>query len=315
MATLLNTRTEEHVFLHVQHTFGRPFQKNGIAFGNTELNYSEASRSHAMISWDGEEWTLLDSSKNGTFVNGKRISNRYAKTLKEGDVINFGGSNEESWKILDISSPRNLLLPVTSGLQSIYVDDIAVLPNEDNPEITIYMGMDGDWVCESDAGLSGIKSGDLVGTQDCIWQFHEGLSSAKTKVIEDESPVSPTKVKSVFDVSQDEEHVSLTIKVNEHENNFGQRIPHYLVLLLARKRVADKAAGIDDREQGWMKKDLLSRMSGLDENYINIQVFRFRKSLLEVFPMCLEFIEKRRGEIRFTCESIAINGGAKISGA
>ncbi|OUS24540.1 hypothetical protein A9Q99_24400 [Gammaproteobacteria bacterium 45_16_T64] len=313
MATLLNTRTEERVLLHVQHTFGRPFQENSEASGNTALNYSEASRSHAMIAWDGDEWTLLDSSTNGTFVNEVRVASRAEKRLYQDDVINFGGYNKESWKIIDIAAPRNILLPVTSGLLPIFVDDIVVLPSEENPDITIYMAMDGGWVCESEAGLSAIKSGDLVGTQDCVWRFHEGLSSVKTKSVEVGISASSTHVQSVFDVSQNEEHVSLTIKIDDQEKNFGQRIPHYLILLLARKRIADQAAGIDDREQGWIRKELLSRMSGLDENYINIQVYRFRKSLLKVFPVCLEFIEKRRGEIRFTCKAIEINGGSQFA--
>jgi pSer/pThr/pTyr-binding forkhead associated (FHA) protein len=53
---------------------------------------SEVSRLHAELLRIGEEWTIADDglSRNGTFVNGARLSGR--RRLKDGDTLRFGGT-------------------------------------------------------------------------------------------------------------------------------------------------------------------------------------------------------------------------------
>ncbi len=50
----------------------------------------EVSRTHAELALVGEDWTISDDglSRNGTFVNGKRITQR--RRLADGDVLVFG---------------------------------------------------------------------------------------------------------------------------------------------------------------------------------------------------------------------------------
>ncbi|RVW01374.1 FHA domain-containing protein [Rhodococcus xishaensis] len=52
----------------------------------------EVSRLHATIEWIGTGWTIVDDglSRNGTFVNGERISGR--RRLRNGDSIRMGNS-------------------------------------------------------------------------------------------------------------------------------------------------------------------------------------------------------------------------------
>ncbi|RVW01795.1 FHA domain-containing protein [Rhodococcus spongiicola] len=52
----------------------------------------EVSRLHATIEWIGNGWTIVDDglSRNGTFVNGERISGR--RRLRNGDSIRIGNS-------------------------------------------------------------------------------------------------------------------------------------------------------------------------------------------------------------------------------
>ncbi|GAB2631439.1 FHA domain-containing protein [Prescottella soli] len=52
----------------------------------------EVSRLHATIEWIGTDWTIADDglSRNGTFVNGERISGR--RRLRNGDSIRIGSS-------------------------------------------------------------------------------------------------------------------------------------------------------------------------------------------------------------------------------
>jgi hypothetical protein len=50
----------------------------------------EVSRTHAELELVGDEWAVIDDglSRNGTFLNGTRISGR--KRLTDGDVVRFG---------------------------------------------------------------------------------------------------------------------------------------------------------------------------------------------------------------------------------
>ena len=90
--------------------------------------------------------------------------------------------------------------------------------------------------------------------------------------------------------------------------------PHYLLLLLARKRMQDQADGILAAEQGWVDKQVLSKMLGQNENHINIQIYRLRKQLLNNLPksLCLpQIIERRTREIRFSYNDVEIFGGTQ----
>jgi pSer/pThr/pTyr-binding forkhead associated (FHA) protein len=53
---------------------------------------TEVSRLHAELERIGGEWTLTDDglSRNGSFVNGSRLSGR--RRLKDGDTLRFGGT-------------------------------------------------------------------------------------------------------------------------------------------------------------------------------------------------------------------------------
>lgn len=56
---------------------------------------TEISRTHAELELVGEEWAVVDDglSRNGTYVNGVRISGR--KRLADGDVMRFGATTVE----------------------------------------------------------------------------------------------------------------------------------------------------------------------------------------------------------------------------
>lgn len=52
------------------------------------LNSDRVSRVHAVIDWDGDQYSVIDNdSLNGTFVNGKRVRHQ---TLRNGDMLSIG---------------------------------------------------------------------------------------------------------------------------------------------------------------------------------------------------------------------------------
>ena len=55
------------------------------------LDDPQISRRHAEITWDGVRCAVTDlSSRNGTFVNGKRLTPNWPETLRPGDRVSFG---------------------------------------------------------------------------------------------------------------------------------------------------------------------------------------------------------------------------------
>lgn len=306
MARLLNKTTGETVNLLPQHIIGRHPTSS-----NTVITTPDASRTHATIAWDGEFWQLMDSSTNGTFVNGKRLNRGEGHRLHQNDEIRFASSSAEIWQLLDCDEPKSLLIPEKPGLPTIVLDDIAVLPSEESPEVTLYMSPLGHWVCESQSGISTLESGDRVGTNDCIWRFVEAMPCAETIQIEEQTVTRADEVEIHFDVSQNEEHVAAKLKLPEAELNLGERTHHYLLLMLARKRLEDIKTGIAENERGWMEKEQLGKLLGMSETHINIQVYRFRKQLVKALPnttILPQLIERRTGEIRFVYDNVLING-------
>ena len=308
MAILTNLQTQSCVILQVHHLFGRHSTSN-----STQLKNSEASRLHAIISWCGERWTLKDSSVNGTFLNGQKLSSDSSRVLTMGDKINFGCLQSDSWELEDVSEPKNMLIPISPGLDTIELKTFVVLPSEEQPEITLYLNEEGQWICESGSGSSPLSSGDLVGANQSIWRFVESKPTEVTQSLTDAPAVKAVKIAFAFEVSQNEEHISLVLSVEDVEVNLGTRSHHYLLLVLARQRLVDKEQGLKAGEQGWLNKDVLCKMLGLSENHINIQIYRFRKQVVSAMdgaPSFVQFIQRRTGEIRFAVESIKINGGA-----
>ncbi|WP_397517916.1 FHA domain-containing protein [Rhodococcus opacus] len=49
-------------------------------------------RLHAVIEWTGTHWDVIDErlSRNGTFVNGERLTGR--RHLRSGDIISIGAT-------------------------------------------------------------------------------------------------------------------------------------------------------------------------------------------------------------------------------
>ncbi len=304
MATLINKQTNEKIILRANHTFGRDQQTN-----ITALQSPGASRNHATISWDGEQWRLKDSSTNGTFANQLRIGNGIYQPLKEGAKIQFGNYPAETWEVIDLSAPITCLLPLNPDLPLIPLHDVEILSLEEK-EIMLYLAEDGYWHCEIDGEDSVLKTGNTVGYKNLLWQFIDARPSVATAAMDMSPP--PDDIEFNFEASQNEEHVSLKLVVNNSIIEFGERNHHYLLLLMARQRLNDQEKGIDRMEQGWIKKDVLVQMLGMAEQHINIQIYRFRKQVASTLPHSAtlhQVIERRPGELRFAYSNIKIKGG------
>lgn len=307
MATLLNTTTELQITLRSQHIFGRH-----PGSSNTILENPEASRLHASIVWNGSHWFLQDSSSNGTFINQQLIQRGIKKKLSKGDVIQFGARHAITWIFDNDQAPKSQLMPLRTEHAAIELSGVVVLPNDTHPELTLYQSSQGQWLCEDHAGTTQLQSGSQVSTREFSWYFVDAEVVDSTKKADQSHNMTTAPITFSFNVSKNEEHVSLVIRFNSELIDLGERTHHYLLLLLARKRMEDHDSGIEESEQGWITKELLCQQMGMSENHINIHIYRFRKQLIDVRPsdmQLLQIVERRRGELRFALTSVEIKGG------
>src|SRR5690606_31175895 len=67
-----------------------------------------------------------------------------------------------------------------------------------------------------------------------------------------------------FAVTRDEEHVELTVISELRRIELGARAHFYLLLTLARARLAEAQTGSDAGDHGWLYQDDLAQMLGID---------------------------------------------------
>ena len=310
MAMIRNLSQGVEMVLQANHIIGRHPSTSHLILKNPK-----ASRMHATVTWNGSVWLLQDNSTNGTFINGTKLKRNGVSTLKSGDRISFVSADEDLWQVLDVSAPSSMLMPETSGTPLIILDNIAVLPDEQSPQIALYQSPKGDWFCESDCGTWQLFDGAKLQTGNKIWRFVEGKGCDETLASDERQTISVNDIKVHFSVSQNEEHVSMTIHFDGQVYDLGERNHHYLLLLLARQYLEDKAANFAHKERGWIDKELLERMLQQSEVYINMLIYRFRKQYDQLTPDNLvlpQLVERRKGEIRFICDNVDINGGFNV---
>jgi hypothetical protein len=93
----------------------------------------------------------------------------------------------------------------------------------------------------------------------------------------DHPALDAPEVTLLFSVSRDEEYVSLTLRAGERRVDLGARAQNYLLLTLARRRVADAASALPESARGWMYKEDLADALKMSAPQVDGEVFRIRQ--------------------------------------
>jgi hypothetical protein len=114
-----------------------------------------------------------------------------------------------------------------------------------------------------------------------------------------------------FRVSSDEEHVEVSARLGGVETVVPPRVHHYLLLVLARGRLADLSNNPEaTATHGWIQQEQLSKMLRKSPLHINVEIYRARQQFAELgFTGAVKLIERRRdtGELRLGCASLVID--------
>lgn len=312
MATLHNPTLGRTIFLRSHHTFGR--RQSSV---DTWLQSPDVSQIHASIRWDGVHWVARDLSRNGTWIDDQHLTYGKSLALQEGMIIKFGEAAEAIWQVADLQPPKTVLLPMNSDQPAIELETFYSLPDEEHPDISLYVSERGQWICERPDGVTPLNDGDVISHGQQLWKFYCADAIDITPVHLERLCESEADITFRFDVSLDEEHIFLKLIRGSETFDLGERAHHYLLLTLARRRLDDMQNQIDSNEQGWIDLEELSSMLNLDPAHLNIQIHRARKQIARLnlrLSYLPQVVERRVGSMRFGSPRFTIVRGSEDQG-
>jgi hypothetical protein len=268
MAAIRAQSTGEMRILEPEHLVGRG------PLCPLRLDEPYVSAQHATLRWSSEGWVVKDlGSRNGTFHNDRRLRVGEECALVNGSRIAFGKADQQ-WVVVDDSPPLVMAVPVAGGDPVVLEGDLMPLPSGDDPRVTIYRA-EGAWVVEHDDGriafVANLQVFDVAGR---LWRFCSPDGAAATCLGPD---LAIHDVRLAFSVSRDEEHVELRVNCRGTTFDLGARNHNYLLLTLARRRLADAARGFVEADCGWIGQDEFAHDPSMAPPQLNVDVFRIRK--------------------------------------
>lgn len=241
------------------------------------LSAGDVSGEHAVVQWAGERWELRElGSRNGSFVDGTRLAAGGRAALQVGTRLRFGRL-APVWTLEDASPPQLMAVALADGELRVAEGGYLLLPGAEQATLAVYQQADGGWVAEQGGATRAVVDRDVVDAGG-LWRVY--LPSALGGTWEDAVDlVIVARLRLVFRVSRDEEQVELVAYCGERRFDLQVRVHHYPLLLLARRRLADAAAGVTAAEQGWMRQEELRTMLRLTDDHLGIYIHRARAQL------------------------------------
>ena len=276
------------MLLEAEHLIGR------AANCSLRLPETHVSAQHALLRWAGGRWEVRDlGSRNGTFVNGARLNPGENCALSLGATLDFGGP-QQPWEFVDDTAPSVMAVPLDGGAPILLEGEFLGLPSAEDPTVTIYRGREG-WMLEQPDSTSALSHLQTFQAGHGMWRFCCPESVHLTEVEgEKRSRLGLEDLELVFSVSRDEEHVHLRAKSRERDFDLGSRNHNYVLLTLARQRLADRNAGECESRCGWMYQDRFFRDPSIAPAQLNLDIFRIRRQFAALGAIDAANIVERR---------------------
>lgn len=271
------------------------------------------SAEHATVWWDGARWRVRDlASRNGTLVDGERTLPGEDVALDLGTRVAFG-AEKNTWEVVDVLPPRPFARELDTDARVEAVGHILFLPDEDNPSLTVYPDAHGRWFAEDDDHAGRVEDLAFLTAGHTVWRLH--LPEPLGRTVPHHSGVALPRMAFEFEVSRDQEHVQLTGIVGGRRLDLRVRAHNYLLYVLAVRRLRDQGEpDLPEEEHGWVHLDELSRLCGMDERRINLDVFRARKHLACAgIDFAASVVERRSGsrQLRIGVGRLLVKGEDK----
>lgn len=121
-----------------------------------------------------------------------------------------------------------------------------------------------------------------------------------------------SEVRLAFHVSSDEEHARWALVHETGSTDLGDRSYVYLLVTLARERLADAERGLSALDRGWMEADPLAARLGTTPETLKVHVYRARKALRDEGILGAGGLVERRAasnQIRLGTDAVTVEVG------
>ena len=239
------------------------------------------SGQHALVRWTGMGWGVTDlRSRNGTFVDGRRLDPLEERALRRGTVVAFGRARQQEWQLEDPSPPEPTIVPVDGGDAVSLSRGLAALPSTEDLQATVFRDVDGAWILERRGEVtSEMTDGEVFLVGGRAWQLcvaTRGLGAT----LRARTPMEMARLRLVFSPTKDGRAIHLHVAHAGGGIDFGDEISHSdLLLELARRRLADRDGGMTDAKSGWVREEDLSVPPGRaprSAEELDREIFRIR---------------------------------------
>lgn len=268
------------------------------------LDDKRVSTMHASLHWRGDGWELRDlNSKNGTFLEGRRLLPGERVTLRAGQSFVLC-SKGPCFQLVEAGPPAARARHVASGRIQEGEGSLLVLPDDEQPLASLFLDGGGRWVLESGEERRHVVDQERLPLGGEEWVLE--LPTATTETLEgDVSGLGGIHLK--IGVSRDEEHVVVTVVHGQKHTVLPPRSYHYLLATLARVRLREHE--LPESEQGWVERDTLCQMLATDSNKLNVDIHRVRKQFSTLGIQDAASVVERRpgtGHLRLGVRSVEV---------
>jgi hypothetical protein len=273
---------------------------------DVRVDAPQVSGEHASVLWVGERWELRDlGSRNGTFLEGRRLGRGERVPLAEGATFSLGGPLP-AFALVEAGPPGPVARHRATGCTRVSAAGLLVLPDDERPLASVFEDASGRWVAEIGDALRMVEHQQVLIVGGEAWLLELPRTEAETWHCAVAGPALEA-IHLRLEVSRNEEAVDAAVIHGEQVTPLPPRSYHYMLVTLARAWLDD--AGSPPAERGWVDRDALCRMLATDLNKLNVDIHRARKQLGALGIQGAAGLVERRpgsGEIRLGIRSVEV---------
>lgn len=238
---------------------------------------SWVSGEHAVIAWDGEGWRVRDlGSSNGTTLDGVPLTCRRDHPLKTDATLAFG-QTEERW-ILRGGAPPEAQASSHDGETVVAIDDVLSLPDDVDPQASVHRD-GGEWWLERGGEPQAVRDRAVVVLGEQAWTLR--LPESRTDTVAHVASRRLADFTLELAHSRDEERIEVRLLRASHRIVLEPRSHHYMLVVLARHALAQRAAGVSVADSGWMEPAELADMLKVPRGSLNVHIHRIRRQVVD----------------------------------
>jgi hypothetical protein len=274
-----------------------------------DRDQTHISNEHAEVVWQSEHWALHDKgSKNHTYLEGRQLLPGEYLRLRQGASFTLGPLGLAlGFTLVDEAPPPARARNTRTHTVRTAHEGILVLPDDDHLEVSVFEDAAGRWVAESEDTSRTVVDGEEIVAGGDRWKLELSSTSRTDTVRCDDTIDTIEKVALRIVVSRNEENHDLIVFHGGHEARLKSRAHFFLILTLARVRLADADASAGER--GWIDRDELCRMMGTTRENLAVNVHRVRDVFTGLkIHGAANVIERRTGtgQIRLGIDTVEV---------